>query len=134
MIRKLFASILLVVAFAAPVSAQETPEVEPTPVIIVDETPAVDPVVIVRDTTTALGELIAIFLSGAVIGGAGVLVVLRSLIRAVNQNDTLKLAIERIYMSQPMQRRAVIREGVETGKEGFDLLEELTDGELPAAG
>lgn len=89
---------------------------------------APDTVQIVRDANTTVVELLAAFLSGGVIVGGGVLMGLRSLIQSVDQNPTLKTAIERLYMSTPVDVRRTVREAVEAGKEGFRLADEVTDG------
>ena len=122
--------ILLGALFFTPlsVSAQEV-TVEPTLELTEVEQP-VDPVVVVRDTSTALTELIAAFLAGGLVVGGGVLLTLRSLIRLFSDNPALNTAVERLYMSQPIGTRERIRPAVETGKELFTLLDQLTDGEL----
>jgi len=122
--------LLLSALFFAPLrgSAQEV-TVEPTLELTEVEQP-VDPVVVVRDTSTALTELIAAFLAGGLVVGGGVLLTLRSLIRLFSDNPALNTAVERLYMSQPISTRERIRPAVETGKELFTLLDQLTDGEL----
>ncbi len=122
-------SLLLGALFFTPLSsfAQEvTPEASP---VVVVEQPA-DPVVVVRDTSSILTELIAAFLAGGIVVGGGVLLTLRSLIRLFSDNPALNTAVERLYMSQPISTRERIRPAVETGKELFTLLDQLTDGEL----
>jgi len=107
-------------------SAQEATADVGVPVVGI----APDPANVVRDTGTALSELIAAFLSGAVVSGATVLVTLRSLVRTVDQNPVLTTAIERLYMSLPADSRTPLREAVTTLKEGVDLVDRLTDEDL----
>lgn len=121
-------TVITVLLCAAPVGAQEATQ-EPTPVLApAPAAPA--PGDVVRDAGTALTELIAAFLSGAVVAGATVLVTLRSLVKTVDQNPVLTTAIERLYMSLPAESRAPLREAVTTIKEGVDLVDRLTDGEV----
>lgn len=59
-------------------------------------------------------------------GGGGVLLV----VRMVRQNDVIKLALERLYLSTPPETQKRVRSGVEILKEATDLLDEVTDGVL----
>lgn len=122
---------LIGVLFFAPLSsfAQDV-TVEPT----VEEPPVVppDPVQVVRDGSTTISEFIIGVITGALVGGGGVLVAFSRILRFVSQNDALKIAIERLFLSAPVETQQRVRAGVVTAKEAADLANELTDGKIIA--
>ena len=81
-------------------------------------------------TWTALAGLISIVLTVGIAGGAGGAV---AIIRAVRQNDTIKYAMEKLYLSASPETQQIIRGVVVVAKEGAELADELTDGSLPDA-
>ena len=127
--------ILLGALFGSPlsVSAQDdTPTLEPTLEATPVPTPVVtpDPVQVVRDGSTTISEFIIGVITGALVGGGGVLVAFSRVLRFVNQNDALKIAIERLFLSAPVETQQRVRAGVVTAKEAADLANELTDGKI----
>ena len=92
--------------------------------------PGMNPPQVVRDTSTIITELIAGFLGGALFGGGGVLAIITALIRYLSQNDALKVAIERLYLSAPPQTQALLREGAVAINMLGDLADEVTDGKI----
>jgi len=119
---KLLIVILLAAFLVAPVNGQEateTPTAEPPPVVV---PPASDTVQL---TWTALVGLITIVLTTGLTGGvAGAVIV----VRTVRQNDVVKDAIEKLYLSTPPTTQEQIRKLVELVLEGGGLLDEVTDG------
>lgn len=84
---------------------------------------------VVYFTWTALAGLISIVLTVGLAGGAGGAVVI---IKAVRQNDTIKFAMEKLYQSASPETQRLIRSTVEVAKEGVELADEITDGQLPS--
>lgn len=123
--------LVLVLALVAPAFAQEV-TVEPTLEATVVATPVVtpDPVQVVRDGSTTISEFIIGVITGALVGGGGVLVAFSRILRFVSQNDVLKIAIERLFLSAPVETQQRVRAGVVTAKEAADLANELTDGTI----
>jgi hypothetical protein len=73
----------------------------------------------------------AIGLAAVVAGGATVGGLIIVAIRYVLSNDVLKAAIENLYLSQPVDKRNLIRSGVVVAKEAADPAHEITDGVVP---
>ncbi len=87
-----------------------------------------DPVETVRLTGTALVGVLSVALAVGLGGGlAGALL----FVRGLRQNETLKLAIERLYLSASPETQRLIRGGVELGRETIELADDVTDGVLP---
>ena len=113
-----------------------TPTIEaPTEAPALVELVAVDPVTDNGETVLLSGNVILFlvggFLSGTVVGGAGAVVLLRSIVTNVRDNDTVKLAIERLAVSLPSDTLGELRSFVLLLKDVGSLGDELTDGVLP---
>lgn len=117
--------VLFVLLLALPVQAQEvTPE--PTPVVVVDAPIAVPPASeVVQMSWQGLAALVGILLAGGfTVGIGGALVFVRS----VRQNDVIKDALEKLYLSTPPATQEQFRKLVELLMESGTLLDEVTDG------
>lgn len=118
-----------VVAEDVPVeTASPTSEATDEPVITPTQPPVEQPTGVIYFTWTALAGLISTVLVVGIGGGAGGAVVI---IRAVRQNDTIKFAMEKLYLSASPETQRIIRSTVTVAKEGVELVDEVTDGILP---
>lgn len=108
--------------------ADEAPEPPAEP-----ETPPATSGDLIVVTWQGMAALIALVLgSGVTIGLGGALVI----VRATRQNETIKYAMERLYLSTPPETQRVTRDLVKLFVEGGELLDEVTDGviNIPASG
>lgn len=122
---------LSVTSFAA---AQDAPA--PTPaadvVIMAADSTDINYGLIVTNIGIAAGALIAAFLAGGLTTGGALMI----LVRRLKSDDAFKTAIEKLYSSIPVSSQRGVRIVVETGKELFELADEVTDGKpnSPPAG
>jgi hypothetical protein len=108
-----------------PAGAQEaTPEagVSLPPVVVVSR--------VSEDTVSQLGTIVVGLLMAFIAGGATVGGGLILFTRRLREQPELARAIERLYLSIPVDKQNTVRQIIVGGKEGFDLAEELTDGDL----
>lgn len=113
---------LLLAAAIMPVQGQEaTPDAEPPVVVVATPTEQT----ISNVNTIVLGFILAFVAGGATVGGA-----LMVFAKRLREQPELARAIERLYLSIPADQQLPIRQIVVGAKEGIDLAEELTDGDM----
>lgn len=122
----LFVVVLLVALFLGAatmhVNAQEaTPDASPPPIVVV-----ASPEQTITDINTiVIGFILAFVAGGATVGASFMLFAKR-----IREQPELARAIERLYLSVPADKQRVVRNVIVAGKEGFDLAEDLTDGDM----
>lgn len=127
-VRNLVLVILLAGLLVVPVAAQEATETPtPEPTLVVEDTPiAVPPASeVVQMSWQGLAALVGILLAGGFTVGIGGALVF---VRAVRQNDVVKDAMEKLYLSTPPGTQEQVRKMVELLLESGTLLDEVTDG------
>jgi len=115
------------IALAQEATQEATPTFEPTqePPTAEEITDTIDQSGLIVLTWQGFAALVVVLLGS---GAGGVLVV----VRMVRQNDVIKMALERLYLSSPPTTQEQIRLIVETILEGAKLADEVTDGVLIA--
>lgn len=138
--------ILLVLTFVVFLSitslavAQDTPAPTPIADVVImsaDSGETINTGLVITNVWAAIGGLLTAFLAGGILATGGMLV----LIRRLKSDDVFKTAIENLHSSIPIDLQRRVRIVVETGKELFELADEVTDGkpnsppaDLPASG
>lgn len=91
------------------------------------ELPGVDPSIRLTWGQLIFG-MITIIGTSLIAGGGLTLVAVRGIIAAVKSNVDMKDLIEKLYNSQPLDRRTNIRTVVDVGKDLVEIADEVTDG------